>query len=247
MISFSKYLNIIDESNSDLLNSLANSFQLNIVFSKKPFVLTYDSFLRITEILDQFLFNSQIMSVLPKVKILTYNEICKELKTRFLKFCQDSTKPIFLPKNNFFGIFDVLIDNYDEVLKHNVNINYSHKLIILNLDHLKQVSFITNVAAICHELIHLYENEFNNGEEADRYAIRTNQDPNKYSHQIVGFIEKIKLAQSYGIDAVPYLKTRDKRTNKRAIRLMTKFLTPNELQLIKEVDINKKYQLIFVD
>lgn len=111
-ISFKKYLkllNLLNDSKSILLNTLADKFSPEIVFNKKPFILTDTIALEICKILNIFLFNSKIINF-PEIKVLTYNKICKELKYRHINYCNGDSCSFIPPLNNFFGIHSILID-----------------------------------------------------------------------------------------------------------------------------------------
>lgn len=105
-------------------------------------------------------------------------------------------------------------------------------MILMNADKLKYRSFIFNVAALCHEMIHVYDKWFGDGEDLDKLCILTKMDANSYnehSHHTHTFIDKQRLAIANNIKVITKMDKKDKVLDKEAIRLMLQALTPEEL------------------
>jgi len=152
------------------------------VFNKKPFILTDESALQIARIINDFLFDSMIVDF-PEIKAVTYGQFCKLYQFYEMTYCNKLKQNIIFPKNKFLGTHYVTIENDLDELTPTTPLEYSHKIIMMNLDKLKFRSFIMNAASICHEMIHEYDRQFGDGENVDRYCAVTQQDPNKYSHR----------------------------------------------------------------
>ena len=74
-----------------------------------------------------------------------------------MTYCNRPKQTIVFPKNKFLGTHYVTIENDIDELTPTTPLEYSHKIIMMNLDKLKFRSFILNAASICHEMIHKYD------------------------------------------------------------------------------------------
>ena len=225
-------LKIMNESSSELLNAFAQNFSLKVVFSKRPFTLTDESALQIAKIINDFLFDSMIVDF-PEIKVVTYGQFCKLYQFYEMTYCNKLKQNIIFPKNKFLGTHYVTIENDLDELTPTTPLEYSHKIIMMNLDKLKFRSFIMNAASICHEMIHEYDRQFGDGENVDRYCVATQQDPNKYSHRTQTFINKQNLAVANNLKVISVMDKKDKILDKEAIKLMLQALSPEELKFLK--------------
>lgn len=140
-----------------------------------------------------------------------------------MTFCNRPTNEIVYPKNTFLGEHYIVIENDFETLKPSDALVYSHEMILMNADKLQYRSFIFNVAALCHEMIHVYDKQFGDGEELDKLAILTKMDNtsyNEHSHHTHTFLNKQGLAIANGIKVITKMDKKDKILDKEAIKLM---------------------------
>ena len=226
----------INESKSKLLDVFAQTFSSEVAFSRKPFMLTNKSAMQIAKIINDILFDSMIVEF-PEIKVVTYGQYCKTIKTYEMKYCNKKENEILYSKNKFLGEFYTIIENDPNTLKWTDKLDYSFEVVFLNLDKLKYRSFIMNAASICHEMIHVYDRQFGDGEGLNKYCMLkklTSNEYNKLSHMTETFVEKQKLAISNGLKVMTTMDKKDKALDKDAIKLMLQALTPEEIQLVRE-------------
>ena len=226
----------MDESKSPLLNEFAKAFGEDVVFSKKPFTLTNEFAVKIAKIINNILFDSMIVDF-PEIKVVTYGHFCKNIKFYEMTYCNKSNNEIICAKNTFLGDHYVIIENDFNTLKYSDKLIYSHEIIFLNLDKLKYRSFVMNAAAICHEMIHVYDRQFGDGEGLDKYCILKNlpsYEYNRLSHITETFANKQKLAIANNLNVMTTMNKKDKVLDKETIKLMLQALTPEELKSARE-------------
>ena len=231
----------MDESKSILLDTFVNEFGPDVVFSKKPYVLTDKSAMSIAKYINDILFDSMIIDF-PMIKVVTYGQFCKNIKFYDMTYCNKHSNEITYAKNSFLGDHYVIIENDLNTLKYSDKLEYSHEIVFLNLDKLKYRSFIMNAAAICHEMIHVYDRMFGDGEGLDKYCILkrlSSYEYNKLSHTTETFVSKQRLAIANNLKVITSMDKKEKVLDKEAIRLMLQALTPEELRLARECSIKE--------
>ena len=119
-------------------------------------MLTNESAMQIAKIINDVLLESMIVDF-PDIRVVTYGQFCKLFQFYEMKYCNKLKQNIICPKNKFLGTHYVTIENDIDELTPNTPLEYSHKIIMMNLDKLKFRSFIMNAASLCHELIHEYD------------------------------------------------------------------------------------------
>ena len=229
-------LKTMNESRSELLNAFAQKFSSEVAFSRKPFMLTNESAMQIAKIINDVLFESMIVDF-PDIRVVTYGQYCKIIKFYEVEYCNKLENEITYSKNNFFGEYYNIIENDFNTLKWNDKLDYSHEIVFMNLDKLKYRSFIMNASALCHEMIHVYDKQFGDGEGLDKYCILKHLDSdeyNKLSHNTKTFVDKKELAIANNLNVMTTIDKKDKILDKETINLMLQALTPEEIQLVKE-------------
>lgn len=226
----------MDESKSLLIDEFVTQFGEDVVFSKKPFMLTNKSAMQIANNINNILFNSMIVSF-PEINVVTYGQFCKSIKFYEMTYCNKLSNEITCPKNSFLGDHYVIIENDFNTLKYTDKLIYSHETVFLNLDRLKYRSFIMNAAVICHEMIHVYDRQFGDGEGLDKYCILKKLPSYKYnelSHITETFVNKQNAAIANNLKVVATMNKKDKLLDKETIKLMLQALTPEELESARE-------------
>lgn len=140
-----------------------------------------------------------------------------------MTYCNASYNEIIYPKNVFLGDHYVIIENDPDTLKYDDKLNYSHEIVFLNADKLKYRSFIMNIATICHEMIHVYDRQFGDGESLDKLYLMNKISAIRYndlSHHTITFIDKQKLAIANNVKLITAMDKKEKILDKDAIKLL---------------------------
>ena len=205
---WNKELVKINESTyNDVIDALIAEFGEDLVFSTKfNYTLTQQDLKKIFKILNQYLFGSK-MRILPVV--LWHESKLLDKLNYHAKMSGDANKEI--DSTDCLGVHSAItIDIYNnngEI----VDIKFRDHYLIINSSRVKNDVFIFVVAVICHEMIHVYDQQYSS--EIHDMMLEWEQKHETYPkfHATKIFGEKMKEANESGINVVENLSSDNTR------------------------------------
>lgn len=198
---WTKKLHIMNETKSRLIDALIDEFGHAVVLQTEfQYMLNEEDLSKIFKILNMHLFNNR----LDAIKLVYWHE--DKIIDKLNQYEVESNGNDFVYEVPAYGVFSAIAkvskDN-DEV----TDANFFKPIIMMNVDRLKKCIFIFAIACICHEMIHYYDNM--SDEYLQRYISFRNTKAKFDSHNDKAFQEKMKEANSHGIDVVERYGTLD--------------------------------------
>lgn len=177
----------IDESNN-LISVLTNIYGNKTITSKNMhFNINTQIAYELFDILNDYVFNSRLVKC--DIYCSTYDNIVDKLKIRKSN----------IPTNNFYGMFDTIV--HDEKLKTlSDKLVYSNNLILINTSLVNNSNFIFACSALCHEMLHLYDQMYGEKSICDKhwllYKVKID------SHTTPTFINTKRKANDMGLTVI---------------------------------------------
>ena len=195
-----KVLEELDESAQTLLMKLEKAFGKDLV-SNQQVDLTLEQFEKIYKILNVFIFDNRLDHI--PIRCMLIDDIINELHR--LDEVEEISYQDYSSKRKSYGFYANAGD-IDESLPENQQIfslKYRDHMIFLNMSKCNGLSFIKQVAVLCHEMIHYYDALY--GQYKKFHQIEYLQKREKDDHLTLLFKQKKKEAREMGIPVSSFM------------------------------------------